>query len=591
MSRESHGKGTIPIRSHRPGGLGDRSEARSLFEKMEEDAREFKPVFGGAVWKVQGTVRTGRELYFALYQALADTGDALGIFRDYPPDYFDLIVVDECHRGSARDESSWHEILEHFAPATQLGMTATPKRDDNIDTYRYFGNPIYQYSLAQGIDDGFLAPYRVRRVVLSPDAFGWAPEAGEVDRFGRDIPPGLYSTPDFERVVSLLSRTEAVAQHLTAHLRRTDPMGKTIVFCVDAEHADQMRRALNNANADLVRQYSDYVVRIVSLEGEVGRGHLDDFADPQRPTPVVATTAQMLSTGIDLPTVRNVVLFRPIGSIVEFKQIIGRGTRLYPDADKLTFDIIDYVGATVLFQDDEFDGPPERVDVEEIGEEGEVVKPAEVGEPEPEAGEEAEATEEQIEEQAHRKFYVDDTLVFQVAEGLYLPDPETGRYRLVEYADYVADEVRRLFPDPSALRTNWGYRAGRAEVVEALARRGISLGELAEATGMNEADPFDILVHLAWNTPLLSRFERTRRLRTEHRNFLDRFGPEARAVLDDLLDKYAEHGVTQLDDLRVLEVAPIPERHGTVLQIAEKFGGREQLHEAIAGLEELLYVA
>jgi type I restriction enzyme R subunit len=292
--------------------------------------REFQPVFGDAIWKVKGRAKTGREIYFALYQALADSGDSVGIFRAYPADYFDLIIVDECHRGSASDESSWRGILEHFAPAAQLGMTATPLREDNRDTYRYFGNPIYEYSLARGIEDGFLAPYRVRRVVLSPDAHGWAPEAGQLDRYGREIPDGLYETRHFERVVSLLTRTEAAAKHLTDYLRRTDPYGKTIVFCVDSEHAEQMRMALNNAAPDLARQHPDYVVRIVSDEGDVGRVHLSNFIDPERDTPVIATTSKLLSTGVDAPTVRNVVLFKPIGSIVEFKQIIGRGTRLFP---------------------------------------------------------------------------------------------------------------------------------------------------------------------------------------------------------------------------------------------------------------------
>src|SRR5687768_13151537 len=210
---------------------------------------------------------------------MGDAGDVAGLYREFAPDFFDLIVVDECHRGSARDESSWRVILEHFSPAVQLGMTATPLRNENVNTYRYFGDPVYTYSLAQGIADGFLAPYRVRRVVLSPDAHGWTPEQGQLDRYGREVPPGLYTTPDFERVVSLLERTDAAARHLTAYLTRTDPMAKTIVFCVDSEHAAQMRAALTRANPELVRQHPNYVVRIVYLEGDVGVEHLGDFAD------------------------------------------------------------------------------------------------------------------------------------------------------------------------------------------------------------------------------------------------------------------------------------------------------------------------
>jgi type I restriction enzyme R subunit len=558
-------------------------------------AREFQPVFGDAVWKIRGEAKTGREIYFALYQALADSGDALGVFRDYPPDYFDLIVVDECHRGSARDESDWHAILEHFSSAIQIGMTATPKRDANIDTYNYFGDPIYTYSLAQGIADGFLAPYRVRRVVLSPDAFGWWPEPGQVDRFGREIPDGLYETRHFERVVSLLTRTEAAARHLTTYMRSTDPMAKTIVFCVDAEHAAQMRQALNNANPDLARQHPDYVVRIVSDEGDTGRMHLGDFADPERETPVIAATAQLLSTGVDLPTVRNIVLFKPIGSIVEFKQIIGRGTRLYPDEDKLTFEIVDYSGATALFADPEFDGPPEAPPViEEIDEEGGTIGSVEVAEPEPSYGEqpgEAVPSPDALEEAKARKFYIDQSATAYVAaEGFYLPDPESGRLLLVEYSDYLAGEVRRLYPSAVALRDAWRTRPGREEIVAALENHGISLEEAADRLQLGDMDAVDLLVHVAWNGPTITRGQRVRELQTQHRDFFAKFVPEARIVLEDLLDKYAEHGISQLDDLRVLEVPPL-DRHGSVVDIASRFGGSEKLRSAISDLEEMLYAA
>jgi type I restriction enzyme, R subunit len=557
-------------------------------------AREFRPVFGDAVWKIRGEAKTGREIYFALYQSLADSGDALGIFRDYPHDYFDLIVVDECHRGSARDDSDWHIILEHFSSAVQIGMTATPKRDANIDTYRYFGDPIYTYTLAQGIEDGFLAPYRVRRVVLSPDYEGWSPEPDQLDRFGREIPEGLYETRHFERVVSLLTRTEAAARHLTEYMKRMDRMAKTIVFCVDAEHASQMRQALNNENADLVRQHPNYVVRIVSDEGDVGREHLGDFADPERQTPVIATTAQLLSTGVDLPTVRNIVLFKPIGSIVEFKQIIGRGTRLYPDDDKLTFEIIDYSGATALFEDPEFDGPPEAPPtVEEIDEDGATVSTGEVSEPEQAYGPlgDSDIDPDELEDEGARKFYVDDgPAAYVAAEGFYLPDPQSGRLRLVEYSDHLADEVRRLYPSPGELRSAWRTKDGREAVTAALASRGISLEEAAERLELGDMDAVDLLVHVAWNGPMITRGQRVRRLRADHRQFFEDFVPEARAVLEDLLGKYAEYGISQLDDLRVLEVPPL-DRHGSVVDIASRFGGSEKLRSAISGMEDMLYAA
>lgn len=553
-------------------------------------AREFKPVFGDAVWKIGGDAKTGREIYFALYQAIADAAEGAGIFRDYAPDYFDLVIVDECHRGSARDESSWRTILDHFTPATQLGMTATPLRSDNVDTYRYFGDPIFEYSLAEGIDDGFLAPYRVRRVVLSPDAHGWAPQPDQLDAYRRRIPDGLYTTAQFERVVSLLERTKAAARHLTEHLKRTDRFAKTIVFCVDREHAEQMRFALHEANADLTRQYPHYVARIVSGEGsDVGQEHLDAFIDTESETPVIATTSRLLSTGVDIPTCRNVVLFKPIGSMVEFKQIIGRGTRLYPDQDKLSFTIIDYVGATALFEDPAFDGFPEAIVEEEIDDEGASVEVVMVAEPEPEYGELGhEPTEEELEERSLRKYYVEDGVVYVTAEALYLLDAKEGRLRVIEYEDYVADRVRRLYPQADELRGRWRTHDGRDEVVEALAAEGITFDELAERTGLLEADPFDLLVHVAWNGPLTSRRERAARVRREHEDFFAKQAPSARAVLEALLEKYAEHGVDQLDDLHVLEVPPLSE-FGSPVEIARRFGDAPALRTAVEELEGLLY--
>ena len=567
--------------------------------------REFKPAFGTGdntpIWKLQGEAKAGREIYFALYQQLADSGEDLnGMFRQFAPDFFDLVIVDECHRGSARAESSWRAILEHFSPATQLGMTATPKREETVDSYEYFGDPLFQYTLAQGIDDGFLAPYRVRRVVLSPDAHGFAPDQGQLDLFGNEIPDDLYTTKDFERVVSLLSRTEAAASHLTAYLHRTDRWAKTIVFCVDQEHADQMRRALHNANADLAKQHPNYLVRIVSEEAAIGKGHLSNFADTETNVPVIATTSEMLSTGVDLPTVRNIVLFRPVGSMAMFKQMIGRGTRLFPDEDKLSFDIIDYAGATALFADPEFDGPPERVDREEIDENGNVVEDTVVEEPEPpfdlgSAGPDAIddgglVDPDGLDEEPTVKFYVEDTEVWVTAEATYHLDPETHRLRLVEYRDFVTETVRSLFPDPSDLRSRWANRVGRREVLGALEAHGIDANDLIGRTGFVDADPIDALVHLAWNQPLATRTDRVRRVRKEHATFFEAYQPAAREVLGFLLDKYTEHGISQLDDPGVLQVPPLSSL-GSPVDIAGRFGSGDALKDAVERLAELLYVA
>ena len=341
--------------------------------------------FGDARHKIEGgLVVHSRELYFATYQSIAKDERRPGLYKKFAPDFFDLIIVDECHRGSVKEDSNWRDILEYFSPAYQLGMTATPLRDDNRDTYLYFGNPIYTYSLKQGIDDGFLAPYRVHRIVTQWDAAGWRPSKDDLDRYGREIPDEVYTTADFERRVALRARTQAVARHLTDFLKKTDRFAKTIVFCVDQEHASEMRTALNNLNADLVGHprpsdtrgaggegYPDYVCRVTAAEGDIGRGHMQRFQDVETRAPVILTTSQLLTTGLDAPTCRNVVLLRLVNSMVEFKQIIGRGTRVRDDYGKLWFNILDYTGtATRNFADPTFDGDPAFATQEEIDEYG-----------------------------------------------------------------------------------------------------------------------------------------------------------------------------------------------------------------------------
>ncbi len=432
--------------------------------------------------------------------------------------------------------------------------------------------------------------------MLSPDAHGWAPDQGQLDLFGKEIPAGLYTTKDFERVVSLLTRTEAAAKHLTEYLRRTDPWAKTIVFCVSQDHADQMRRALHNANADLAKDHPNYVVRIVSEEGDVGRSHLSDFADTEKPLPVIATTSELLSTGVDLPTVKNIVLFRTVGSMALFKQMIGRGTRLFPDEDKLSFDIIDYSGATALFNDPEFDGPPEQVVHEEIDDEGNVTddtvveQPEPIFEPPPVDGAPDDLPPDDLDEEPRAKFYVDDVEVWVTAEAVYHLDPETERLRLVEYRDFVAETVRSLFPDAKELRSKWANRISRQDVLDALGRHGIDIEDLVERTAMADADPIDVLVHVAWNQPLATRVERARRVRRAHEAFFEQFQPAAREVLAYLLDKYAEHGISELDDLAVLELPPLSSL-GTPSEIAARFGSADALRTAVSQLSELVYVA
>ena len=553
--------------------------------------KTFTP-FGDARHKIEsGEIVHSREMYFAIYQALAESDNRVGLFRDYPPEFFDLIIVDECHRGSARDDSSWRVILDHFKPAYQLGMTATPLREDNRDTYLYFGNPIYEYSLRQGIDDGFLAPYRVHRVITQWDATGWRPSKDDLDRYGRPIPDDEYQTKDFERVVALRARTLAIARHLTDFLKKTDRFAKTIVFCVDQPHAAEMREALVNLNADLVAQHPNYVARVTADEGKIGRGHLSDFQDVDETTPVILTTSQMLTTGVDAPTCKNVVLARVIGSMSEFKQIIGRGTRLRDDYGKLWFNIIDYTGsATRMFADKDFDGEPTRITNEEVTEEGETTSTTEVTPPGQEEPENIDGDPVVIEPPTGepRKFYYDGGQVEVVAHLVHELDPNGKQLRVVKYTDYAAESVRSIAPSSADLRTRWADAEKRKDIIAALTERGIDFAELAEQTGQSDADPFDLLCHLAFNAPLRTRRERAQRLKSERKDFFEAYSPEARKVLDELLEKYAEHGDAQFVLPDVLRVPPIS-THGQPAEIIKLFGGPNELRQAVNDLQGLLY--
>jgi type I restriction enzyme R subunit len=558
-------------------------------------AKDFAP-FGDARHKIVGEAVKSREMYFALYQSIARDESRPGLYREYAPDFFDLIVVDECHRGSARDESNWREILEYFKPAYQLGMTATPLREDNRDTYLYFGNPLYTYSLKQGIDDGFLAPYRVHRVLTTYDAAGWRPNKGQRDLYGREIPDGEYHTKDFERVVSLKARTDAIARHLTAFLKKTDRHAKTIVFCVDQDHADQMRRALHNLNLDLVRALppgEEFAARVTAEEGQIGRGFLGKFQDPEERYPVVLTTSQLLTTGVDAPTCRNVVLARVVGSMTEFKQIIGRGTRVREDKGKLFFSILDYTGsATQLFADPDFDGEPALATVEEIDEHGQTVEDSrQVEQAEaPEADDEAGQPHFDDEHALPRKLYVHGGQVGIDTEVTYDLDADGGKLRTVQVTQYVADAVRTLYADSEDLRRKWSDFEQRSAIVELLKERGVDFEELAATAGRPDADPFDLLCHLAYNAPLRTRRERAERLRADKKDFFDHYGPEARAVLNALVDKYAEHGAGQFALPDVLEVPPLSD-HGNIAEISAKFGGADRLSDAVTRLQQLLYAA
>lgn len=559
--------------------------------------------FGDARHKIQGTALKSREMYFATYQAIARDNNRPGLYRDYSRDFFDLIVIDECHRGSSRTDSSWREILEYFKPAFQLGMTATPLRDDNRDTYDYFGNPLYTYSLFQGIDDGFLAPYRVHRVITQADADGWRPDKGMVDRYGREIPDEKYYTKDFERKVVLLARTKAIARHLSDYLKRTDRFDKTIVFCVDQPHADEMRRQLNNLNADLVQRYPNYVERVTSDEGNIGKGHLSDFQELETVSPVILTTSQLLTTGVDAPTCKNVVLARVVNSMSEFKQIIGRGTRMREDYGKTWFNIIDYTGsATTNFADPDFDGYPEAEDVTIIDDEGETIVNDENGDyvvrPDPPgAGEDddgratplpSDSEPEPLPPPPPQRFYVDEGHIDIIGHIVYEMDADGKQLKVVQYTDYTKEQIRTLFTSMDALQDQWTDPVERAGIMDLLEERGVSYGKLTEITGRADADPLDLLCHLAFDAPLRTRKQRADYVRKNNPDFFDQYGDEARAILQALLGKYTEFGPSQLSIPSALEVAPISD-HGNIIEIAGLFGGVLPMKTAFDQMQSLLY--
>lgn len=531
---------------------------------------------------------TSREIYFSTYQSLAESEAREGLFRQFPRNFFDLVVVDECHRGSATDDSNWRMILDYFAPAVKLGLTATPLRQDNKDTYAYFGNPLYIYSLRQGIEDGFLAPYIVRRVVTEADATGWRPQAGQTDAHGNVIPDDVYTTADFEQTLSLLPRTKAVARHLTDHLKKYGRLDKTIIFCVDQEHADQMRRELSNLNADLVRQNPNYVVRIVSDEGEWGKGLLGKFMDIEQDFPVIVTTSKLLSTGVDVPTCKNIVLFRMVNSMTEFKQIIGRGTRVREDKDKLFFTILDYTGsATRNFADPDFDGEPPLITSEGINEEGEVVEGPFVEERAETSP--ADWTDEQIEDftnegDPRRKYYVTEGEVTIAAESVQVLDA-SGRLRTVQFTQYAKEQVSTLFTDSKAFQTAWADPEQRENIVAELESRGISLEHLSDITKMSDADPFDLLCFVAFDLKPMTRRERAERVRKAAT--LEAYTNEAREIIELILDKYVQFGLTELN-AGVLEVKPISDK-GNITEIAALFGGAPNLLRALDDIQKLLY--
>ena len=538
---------------------------------------DFKP-FGSAMTQLSraGGADPSYEIYLALYQSITGIEDEQKLFRKFSPGFFDLIVVDECHRGSAAADSAWREILEYFHSATQIGLTATPKETAYVSNTDYFGSPVYTYTLKQGIADGFLAPYKVVRVNIDLDTLGFHPAPNQVDRVGEPIDDRLHTVDEFDRTIVLDGRTTVVAKKVTELLRNSgDPFQKSIVFCVDQEHAGRVRQALVNENADLVGEDSRYVMRITA-DDRAGKEQLDNFRDPESVYPVIVTTSRLLSTGVDVPTCRLIVIDRRIESMIEFKQIIGRGTRIHEAGQKLHFTVLDFRGATRHFDDPEFDGEPIQVEV--FGQDEVIRRPAVAGE--------TRSEDDDAEDRgSSAKIYVDGVRAEIVAERVRYLDVH-GQLVTESLRAFARRTLRRRFESLDDFLRTWSVPERRRRVVAELEHRGLNPADLGEHLKIApNLDPFDFVCHLAFDRPVMTRRERVANARKAA--LFDRYGEEATAVLDALLAKYAS-GATALDDPAILGVPPFSNL-GTTIQLITAFGGRDRFVAAAQELEAALY--
>ena len=537
-------------------------------------------------------IDTAYEVYLGLYQAITGPEEHQKIFREFSPTFFDLIVVDECHRGSAAEDSAWREILEYFTTATQIGLTATPKETRYVSNIHYFGEPIYSYSLKQGISDGFLAPYKVVKVHIDRDVEGYRPEKDQLDRSGKEIEDRIYNTKDFDRNLVLDGRTNVVARKVTEFLKESgDRFQKTIIFCVDQEHATRMRQALINENADLVDHNHRYVMRITGDDAE-GQAELGNFIDPESGYPVLVTTSRLLSTGVDAQTCRLIVLDREVGSMTEFKQILGRGTRVHDDTRKFYFTLMDFRGATNHFADPDFDGEP--VQIYEPGE-GDPITPPEDVPPRddaddpipPEPGEDETIVyvpPSPYPFDSPRKIYVDGIDATVIAERVEYLD-EYGKLVTESLRDFTRKALKKRFASLDDFLRRWKAAERKQAIVEELEAEGLVLDAIAEELG-KELDPFDLICHVAFDAKPLTRRERAANVKK--RAVFNKYGEQARAVLDALLVKYADQGVFNLDDVSVLRIPPLTEL-GTPVQLINAFGGKDKFVAAVHDLQAALY--
>ena len=543
--------------------------------------RDFAP-FGEAIHRIQRKVEKSKSMYFALYQALDVDREESQLYKQYPSDFFDYVMIDECHRGGGREESNWHDILNYFSSAIHVGMTATPRRDaDSLDTYDYFGAPVYEYSLKQGIEDGFLAPYFVVRPILDIDQTGYVPKKDERDNDGRLLEQKTYSVNDFDRTLIYEERRKTVAQHLTDFMEKNGKYDKTILFCQKSEHAAGMTKLLRNYSGE----GPTYCVRIVSDEGDVGKTHLYNFTDYKKDFPVIAVTSKLMSTGIDAPTCRVIALDKTINSMTEFKQIIGRGTRVFEARDKLWFTIIDYRGVTRLFNDEDWDGPAEGITQEQVEtitrekEERLSKKPQKERDTRPPSPP-IDPTE---------TFVIDGAEVKITGESVMIFDPALGVHKLITYQDYTGETVRRLVNDyQMQLEQIWINPEKRQHFVNELEKRGITLNHLRQVTQIYKADTFDLLLHFAFNSQLKTRLERVDTVRKK-KTFLEKYPQKAREVLDIIMQHYAEYGYQELEGRQILDLDDFKKFGGPVDIINDIFENGDKYDQAISELTKAIY--
>jgi type I restriction enzyme R subunit len=567
---------------------------------------DFKP-FAGAMTKITNRkVDKSFEIYLALYQAISGSDEESDLFRQFSPDFFDLIIVDECHRGSASDNSAWRSVLDYFSAATQVGLTATPKETTDVSTTHYFGEPVYTYSLKQGIEDGYLAPYKVVRIDLDKDVAGWRPEKGKKDKHGEEIEDRVYNQRDFDRTMVLEKRTDLVAKKLSQFLTETSRYDKTIVFCEDIDHAERMRGALVNANADLSAQNRKYVMRITGDNPE-GKAELDNFIHPEERYPVIVTTSKLMTTGVDCKTCKVIVLDQTIRSMTEFKQIIGRGTRIEEDFGKLYFTILDFRKATELFADPDFDGDPVQIynpkgddsiappddgapvdGVEGQGPGDPSVDPAgqdaPAGAPGAGGGDGGDATGESGGKRL--KYFVGDVPVYIVAERVQYYGKD-GKLITESLREYSRNAIREKYASLDSFLKTWKKSDRKQAILKELEEQGVFFEELAKEVG-KDLSAFDLVCHVAFDQPTLTRKERANNVRK--RNYFIKYGDAARAVLEALLDKFSNEDVDDIENVGVLKVQPLT-AFGTPMEIIERFGKKDDYLRAVLELEDELFNA